>query len=271
MAMYLPGISGITSFDISLSVQNFRVVNAPKEPNRLFYGKLNLNADIDVTGDLELPKVTAFLRVNKNTNFFLTLPSDDPEVVDRNGVVVFVNKGKKVDSTQLKNFFDSLATNARLKGMDVSATIETDSSAQFTLIIDERNGDALTFRGRAELTGGVDKSGKTSLTGNYELVNGSYNITLSVLHRKFDIQRGSMITWTGDPRKANINITASYTVKTPPIDLVQQQITSQNETEVSRYKQSLPFQVKLIMTGELLKPIIKFDITSAGQFIGIVA
>ena len=40
-------------FDMSFSAQNFRVVNAPKEPNRMFYGKLNLNADIDVTGDLE--------------------------------------------------------------------------------------------------------------------------------------------------------------------------------------------------------------------------
>ena len=65
------------------------------------------------------------------------------------------------------------------------------------LIIDERNGDALAIRGRADLTGGVDKSGKISLTGNYELVNGAYNLTLSVLHRKFDIQRGSVITWTG--------------------------------------------------------------------------
>ena len=27
--------------------------------------------------------------------------------------------------------------------MDVAANIETDSSAQFTLVIDERNGDAL--------------------------------------------------------------------------------------------------------------------------------
>ncbi|HEY4966378.1 MAG TPA: translocation/assembly module TamB domain-containing protein, partial [Puia sp.] len=247
-------------FDISLSAQNFRVVNAPKEPNRLFYGKLNLNADIDVTGDLELPRVNAFLRVNKNTDFFMILPSDDPEVVDRNGVVVFTSNTKSVDSSRLKKFLDSLSSNARLKGMDVSATIETDSSAQFTLIIDERNGDALTFRGRAELAGGVDKSGKTSLTGNYELVNGSYNITLSVLHRKFNIQRGSAITWTGDPRKAEVNITAIYTVNTPPIDLLQQQISNQSSSEANRYKQSLPFQVKLMMTGELLKPIIKFDI-----------
>jgi TamB, inner membrane protein subunit of TAM complex len=248
-------------FDISLSAQNFRVVNAPKEPNRLFYGKLNLNADVDVTGDLELPKVNAFLRVNKNTDFFLILPSDDPEVVDRNGVVVFTSNVVRADSAQFKRFLDSLSTHARLKGMDVSSIIETDSSAQFTLIIDERNGDALALRGRADLTGVVDKSGKFSLTGNYELVNGSYNITLSILHRKFDIQRGSVITWTGDPRTANIDITAIYTVNTPPIDLVQQQISTSSTTDVNRYKQRLPFQVKMHMTGELLKPIIKFDIT----------
>ena len=247
------------TFDVSFSAQNFRAVNTPKEPNRIFYGKLNLNADIDVTGDLNLPKVTSYLRVNKNTDFYVILPSDDPEVVDRNGVVIFVDKNKKVDSVHLKSFLDSLSSTARLKGMDVSATIETDSSAQFTLIIDERNGDALSLRGRAELTGGVDMSGKISLTGNYELVNGSYNLTLSVLHRKFDIQRGSTITWTGDPRTANIDITAIYTVNTAPIDLLEDQLSG-SSSDVNRYKTRLPFQVKLNMTGELLKPIIKFDI-----------
>jgi hypothetical protein len=248
-------------FDISLSAQNFRVVNAPKEPNRTFYGKLNLNVDLDVAGDLELPKVNAWLSVNKKTDFFVILPSDDPEVVDREGVVVFTSNVKRADSTQFKSFLDSLASHARLKGMDVSATIETDSSAQFTLIIDERNGDALAIRGRADLTGGVDQSGKVSLTGNYELVNGSYNLTLSILHRKFEIQRGSKITWTGDPRRANIDISAVYVVKTPPIDLIQQQISGLSPSEVSRFKENLPFQVKLIMTGELLKPIVKFDIS----------
>ncbi|HEY8735040.1 MAG TPA: translocation/assembly module TamB domain-containing protein, partial [Puia sp.] len=197
-------------FDMSFSAQDFRAVNAPKDPNREFYGRLNVNADIDVTGDQNLPRMVAYLRVNKNTDFYVTLPGDDPEVVDRNGVVVFTSKNRRVDSLQLKKFLDSLAATATLKGMDIAATIETDSTAQLTLIIDERNGDALALRGRAELTGGVDESGKVSLTGNYELVGGSYNLTLSVLHRRFIIQRGSVITWTGDPKTANIDITAIY-------------------------------------------------------------
>ncbi len=246
-------------FDLTLNAEDFRLVNAPKEPDRLFYGKLNVNANINVTGDNRLPKINANLRVNKNTDLIVILPNDDPEVVDREGVVVFTNN-KKTDSLQLDRFLDSLASNARLSGMDVASTIETDSGAQFTLVIDERNGDALAMRGRADLSAGIDKSGKISLTGNYELVNGAYNLTLSVLHRKFDIKPGSTVTWTGDPAKANIDITAIYTVSTAPIDLMQQQFTDPNSEEANKYKQRLPFQVKLIMTGELLKPIIKFDI-----------
>ena len=144
--------------------------------------------------------------------------------------------------------------------MDLSAIIETDSNAQFTLVIDERNGDALAMRGRAELSGGIDKSGEMTLTGNYELDNGSYNLTLSVLHRKFIIQRGSTVTWTGDPKMADIDITAIYTVNTPSIDLVEQQLAGRTTNEVNRFKQKLPFQVKLHMTGQLLQPLISFDI-----------
>ena len=247
-------------FDLTFVANNFRVVNAPKEPNRVIYGRLTMNADVDVTGDSKLPKVEANFRINPKTDFYLILPSDDPEVVNRDGVVIFVDKNTKRDTARVRSFLDSLSSHARLTGMDLSVNIETDSNAQFTLIIDERNGDALAIRGRADLSGGVDKSGKVTLTGNYELDNGAYNLTLSLLHRRFDIQRGSTITWTGDPRRANIDISAIYTVKTPPLDLMQQQLSGKTGDDVNRYKQRLPFQVKLHMTGELLNPIIKFEI-----------
>ena len=220
-------------------------------------------------GDQDLPRVNAFVQVNKNTDFTVILPSDDPEVVDRQGVVIFAEKNHPADSAQFKHFLDSLSTNAHLKGMDLSAIIETDSNAQFTLVIDERNGDALAMRGRAELTYGIDKSGKTSLTGNYELDDGSYNLTLSVLHRQFMIQRGSTITWTGDPKKADVNINAIYTINTPSVDLVEQQLAGRTTDDVNRFKQRLPFQVKLTMTGQLLEPKIKFDIALPDELLAL--
>ena len=247
--------------DLTLKAANFRLVNAPKEVNRLFYGRLNIDADIGVTGDAKQPKVNANLRVNKQTDFTVILPSSDPEMVDREGVVRFVNNKQSADTISLRRRLDSVARQSPLKGMDVAATIETDSSAQFTMIVDERNGDALSVRGRAFLAGGIDKSGKTSLTGNYELENGAYNVSLSVLKRKFNIQKRSVITWTGNPTSANMNITATYVVNTASIDLMAQELAGMPSGQTDKYKTKLPFQVNLIMTGELLKPVIKFDIT----------
>ena len=86
-----------------------------------------------------------------------------------------------------------------LAKLKLSTSIETDSAAQFAVVIDEQNGDVLKIKGNADLATTIDENGKMSLTGTYELQQGSYQVTLSVLKRKFDIQKGSTLTWAGDP------------------------------------------------------------------------
>ena len=249
------------TFNVDLNAQNFTLVNAPKTTNQLFYGKLNIDTRIKMRGDMNAPTADAYLRINKETNFAMVLPSTNPEIVSREGVVKFVDKDYPQDTLKVTDIDTAGSRRSRLRGIDVTATIETDSSAQLTLVIDESNGDALTVRGRADLAAGIDPSGKTSLTGTYELTSGSYQISMSFLNRKFDLQRGSTITWTGDPMSANINLTATYIANTPSIDLVEPQLGSASQTEMNKYKQKLPFNVDLIMTGELMKPIVAFDIT----------
>ena len=115
--------------------------------------------------------------------------------------------------------------------------------------------------GAADLAAGIDKSGKISLTGNYKVSKGAYNLSLSFLKRKFDIQQGSTIIWTGDPTSAQVDITASYLADAPPIDLMQSEIAGATQAVQTTYKEKLPFHVNLHMTGEMLKPTISFDIT----------
>jgi len=156
-----------------------------------------------------------------------------------------------------KTLQDSVIQYKSLAGMDIDVTVETDTAAAFTLVVDERNGDALKIKGDAELTGGIDPSGKLTMAGNYELTTGSYQVSLSLLKRKFNIQKGSIITWKGDPMTADVDITALYEVKAAPIDLMEAQLT---ESDKNKYKEKIPVQVFLKMSGELLKPIISFDI-----------
>lgn len=246
-------------FDLGFKADNFTFINSTKSDNQLFYGSLNMDANVTVAGPMNAPSIKAFLRANKNTDLTFVLPSDDPEVVSREGVVNFID----MDSTQGKKkiiALDSAVVYKSLAGLNVDVTIETDTAAALTLVIDERNGDALRVKGSADLTGGIDQSGKLSLTGNYQLEDGSYQVTLSILKRKFTIQNGSVITFKGSPTDADVDITAVYNIKTSPIDLMESQLAGRAQTEVNKYKQKIPIQVLLKMKGQLLKPQITFDI-----------
>jgi len=246
------------SFGLDITANNFRVINSTQENNKLYYGKLYVDSRIKIRGDMNKPVVDASLTINDKTDLTIVLPEDDPGLEERNGVVEVINPHEsKEDSLFMARQLDSLRKTG-LKGLDVSATININKGANFTVVIDERNGDMVQIKGDAQLNMTIDPSGKTSLTGTYKVDQGSYNLAYATVKKKFLFRKGSTITWTGDPTKANIDITAIYIANVPPIDLVSDQLgSSQNATQ---YKQKLPFNVDLNLTNELLKPKITFDI-----------
>ncbi|MBC7888434.1 MAG: translocation/assembly module TamB [Ferruginibacter sp.] len=248
------------TFDLDLSANDFRVLNVAKKQNALYYGRLNMDADISVDGTLTAPRINADLKINKATDITFVLPSTNPELENRDGVVEFIDVyGGKTDSV-FKEVIDTLSRFPELAGLDITGTLQSDTAAQITLIIDERSGDALRIRGKADLSGGLDKSGKISLTGNYELQAGSYQLSLSLLKRQFLIQPGSVLTWTGDMMSATVDITAIYVANTQPVNLLQSELANLSATDINKYKAKVPFNVLLKMKGELLKPVITFDI-----------
>ena len=248
------------AFDLSLNAQNFRAINAPENSSRQFYGTLNLDAAINLEGKMDAPKIDGAIRVNKNTNFYYALPPDNPEVGDRVGVVRFVDH-RTGDSLVDRKAMALRAARSEIKGLDVSLNLLTDTSATLNVVIDPRSGDALNIRGQSNLVFQMEKSGKMDLTGSYQVTGGYYTLSFEVLKRKFSIDPTSIITWTGDPTKASVNLTASYTAQTPSIDLVSNVINDLPSTEQNKFRQKLPFLVTLKLEGDLLKPSINFDIS----------
>ncbi|MGY4539702.1 hypothetical protein ACVW0P_004141 [Mucilaginibacter sp. UYNi724] len=245
-------------FGMNIKANNFRAINSTKADNKLFYGKLYMDTDIKIRGDMAKPVVDATLNVNDKTDMVFVLPTSDPGVEDRKGVVEFWNsRDPKMDSILVARQLDSLKK-SEITGLDVNATVNIDKNAKFNIVIDERNGDVVELLGEAHLSGGIDPSGKTSLTGTYIVNRGSYNLSYATVSRKFNFKQGSTITWTGDPTSANIDLTAIYVANVPPIDLVANQLSDENSTQ---YKQKLPFNVNLNLRNELMKPNISFDIT----------
>jgi len=246
------------NFNLLVEADDFRAIHSKEKDNDLFYGDLFLDTKLNIKGNLDSPVVDGTIKINKETKFTVVMPQSDPSIADREGIVEFVDE----DNMYLKQTVDmqNKLNQSELKGMDVNVAISINKEAELTLLIDKSNGDYLNLKGEAELVGGIDQSGKTTLTGKYEFSDGAYEMNFNGIKRKFDIQKGSFITWNGEPTMATLNITAIYKVNTAPIDLLGSQLKSQPQAVQNTYKQKLPFQTLLKMNGELMKPEISFGI-----------
>jgi len=247
------------AFDLRLNADNFKVINSTALDNDLFYGKLFIDTRLGIKGTMDAPAVDGSLKINPETDFTLVLPTTDPGIQDREGIVEFVDKDNPELAKVFKDPTDTLNTST-ITGMDVSVNIELDKEAQLNVLVDPANGDMLKLKGAAQLNGGIDPSGKVNLTGNLTVEEGSYELSLSFLKRRFEIKKGSTLTWNGEPLMADADVTAVYIAETAPIDLVEQQLGSVSQAELNTYKQKLPFNVNLMLKGELMKPDISFDI-----------
>jgi autotransporter translocation and assembly factor TamB len=244
-------------FDMNVNAENFRAVNSKATDNDFYYGDLFIDADINIKGTMESPVVNGDLKINEDTKFTAVLPQQDPSIADREGVVEFIDEDNIEMQQRIK--IEEAVNSTQMKGVDVSVNIEIVKEAELNLIIDKGNGDFLQLKGEAQLNGGIDPSGKTTLTGRYEFSEGSYQMTFNFLKRKFDIEEGSYILWTGEPTSADVNITAIYKTEAPPIDLVDNEIAG-SQSDRNTFKQKIPFNTILKMEGQLLKPELSFDI-----------
>ncbi|HEX7367772.1 MAG TPA: translocation/assembly module TamB domain-containing protein [Pelobium sp.] len=245
-------------FNLELDADNFMAINSTEKDNDLYYGKLFFDTKMRIKGDLDNPVIDGSLKINKDTKLTLVLPQSDPGIADREGIVVFVDQDDP-DFNRVFALKDSL-NKTNFTGLNLAMTIEVDPEAELTMVIDKGNGDFVKLKGEAELSAGIDPSGKISLTGKYELKEGYYEMSFNFIKRQFKIDDGSTVLWTGDPLSAILDVTAIYVAEAAPIDLVGDQLGPKSQAIKNTYKQKLPFNVLLKMKGELMKPEISFDV-----------
>jgi len=256
-------------FALNVNMQDFLLFNTTAKDNKEFYGRMIIDSKIDVNGPMTLPVVNAKLKMKKGSNFTFAVPEQKLTTYKGEDVVEFEDslklnpilyQGKKKETQK-----------SGLTGFDLSSIIEIDKQATLRLLMDPASTDSLVVKGEAALSLTIDRSGKMSLTGSYNLNEGSYLVSLeSVIKRKFVIDPGGTIIWNGDLLDAEISINAIYTVRASPIDLIADQMTDLNETDKNKYKQLYPFLVFLKLRGEILHPEISFEIQLPPQDKGIL-
>jgi len=97
----------------------------------------------------------------------------------------------------------------------------------------------------------INSLGTFELVGDYTIEKGDYLFTLkNVINKKFNIEPGGTLRWSGDPFNAQIDLTATYRTKASLYQLFRDS-TFQGKTIVD---------CQVFLTGPLLTPIIKYDL-----------
>jgi hypothetical protein len=250
------------AYNLRIRADQFQVLNAARKDNDYAYGQASITADLRVKGTGTSPSITGKIKMDEDSKVSLVLPDESLDVSELEKVVTFIDHRDslaltkyliqpKQDSTRPRLAFDQLTNST------ISLDLEVDEKSELTIIIDEINGDYLRARGNAQLNVTLNQAGELSVLGRYDVTEGEYLMTYQVLKRQFVLEKGGYISFSGDPLKADLNMTALYKVSVPPADLIGSEQTS---IDASAAKRRLPFEVALTISNNLASPKLDFDI-----------
>ena len=250
-------------FDLELETKNFQIMNSTRRDSDLFFGKASVDLDLQVKGFMSLPIVNMRLKVNEGTEVTFIVPEDQLDLVERTGVVIFVNHQDPYDILYKRE--GDMKTKG-FQGYDIRANLQVDPKTVFNLVVDERTNDNLRIQGEADLNMIMNPNGDISLSGRYEVNNGHYEMNLfGLVNRRFELAPGSTVIWKGEPMQASLNLTAIYSIRTSAAELMQAQLSGSAGDTKAQFRQVLPFMVYLKIGGEILKPDISFELDLAEQ------
>lgn len=243
--------------DMNVDAKNWMAANSTKKDNEAFYGKLIMSTNLSLKGLATAPTVEGNVQIHDSTKFTYAMIDNGPGLKPSEGIVRFVDSRDTffVDSTQIV-----AKRNMRMnRSSTVNVNVGIDKYATFNVVIDPTTGDNLQVRGEANLNTEIAADGSVGLTGTYVLDGGYYELNYNFIKKKFQIQSGSTIALSGDPMDAEVDITAAYDAKIAPYELVEKQMGG-DESQLTQFKQRLPFQILLKLKGKVLQPDISFDI-----------
>lgn len=236
------------NLNINITTRKFVFMNTPQMVGSPFYGKLVGRGEVSIMGP-----------VRKNVLFRIRARTLDPT-----HVTVDVTETKDVSSYSFYRFINTNQTNetkyrTRLKKVTLDCDVEATTDATVNLMIDREDGDVIKGQGTGALKITLNNLGELFIAGNYRIESGNYLFSMqNVISKRFIIEKGSSINWSGDPTNAMLDIAALYKLRASPYDLLDDIVLS--EEEKLKAKNRVQVLLYLYITGSLAQPEIRFDI-----------
>jgi hypothetical protein len=241
--------------EATLSTSRFLALDTDKDDNELFYGHAIGKGDVIFDGPFSAVDIYVNATVGNETR--LVIPVGAGSDASELQFINFQERKKPADLEERAASVKESLTGVNLE-MDLIITEE----ARGEIIFDEQAGDIIKGKGRGNIRILVPRSGEFQMFGDYVIEEGDYLFTLyNVVNKDFEIKQGGTITWSGDPFEAQINLEAEYTgLSTPVANFVQEYLVNAPDQLQQDASQATDVDLTMLLRGDLLKPVINFDI-----------
>jgi hypothetical protein len=242
-------------FGLDVKADKMLVYNVPERANPKIYGQIYASGTARLSGTDENLYVEGNVQSAAGTSVgFNFLENSTVEDYD---FISFVDKKEDMahNKTNGNGKNDVKRDNDR-SGMDyqLNFLINATPDANFELMIDPAGGDRIKGNGSGNLQVQYGNLSDIQIFGNYLISNGTYNFSLQqLLHKRFNIRDGSLVSFHGSPMTANLDINAIYNLTANIQDLEETLIMETANTNV-------PVNCVLQLDGQLRNPNITFDL-----------
>lgn len=235
-----------TSLDLLLTAEQLMVLNTEPNFQDAYFGTGKLTGTASFTGPLSLVDIQVRGTTDRGTNF--SIPLDAESNRQDLAFITFIDKNAKEEVVEEVQVFNPIGLNFK---MDLQVTPE----AEISILLDRVAGDIIRGRGAADIEFELNRQGEIRMVGDYRFSSGDYTFTLAnIPSKRFRINEGSTIQWTGDPYDATINLVAVYRQRASVAALLTEgQLSGRTRTQ-------LTVDTYLKLTGSLLKPTVNFEI-----------
>ncbi len=233
-------------YNFNFAPDTLMVLNLPENTHNPYYGKAFVSGNINISGIDQSMSVNADIRSEENTD--ITFKINAPKTVSaQNDFITFISHDTAA-AAQTQDLPKSKPSN-----VDLNVNLEVTPQSKFNIIIDEQTGEQLNLQGSGLLNIKLTPYGGMLMFGTLTIDQGYYNFSLeNIITKKFKLQSGSTIKWNGRPTDAQLDLTATYTLKGVNLyDLTLDDNYWGERTQVN---------CLIKITGTLNKPVISFDL-----------
>ncbi len=240
---------GEWGMDIGIDTDRLLVLDTPADEDALYYGTAFISGESTIKGPVDELVIDVFATTEEGTSF--KIPISDAASIGDDSFIRFISPEEKKARINGETYIPN-----QVKGLSLNFELDINKSAEVEVLVDQVNNSVLKGRGAGILLLEINTLGKFRMWGDFLIIEGQYDFRYGgLVDKTIDVVPGGNITWDGEPTKANLDLTARYSVEN---------VNPSSLLDNPNLNSTVDVEVLLNLTGEIMQPDLEFNFNFPG-------